>query len=100
MLFALCRPVEAEQPAKIPKIGALVFRSRSGLGTGREMFRRSLRELSYVDGKSISYETPSADGKLERFPVLAEELVPIKVGPGRPRAQLTAHGAENRARKL
>jgi putative ABC transport system substrate-binding protein len=70
--------VEAQQ-AKIPKIGELIFRSGSTLGTGREMFRRSLRELGYVDGKSVTYETRSAEGKLDRFPVLAEELVRLKV---------------------
>ena len=78
LLFALCDPAHAQQ-AKIPKIGELVFRSGATLGTGREMFRRSLRELGYVDGKSVTYETRSAEGKLDRFPALAEELVRLKV---------------------
>jgi putative ABC transport system substrate-binding protein len=80
-LFALCLPVQAQQQAKIPKIGELVSRGRDrpGLGTGRELFRRSLRELGYVEGKSIAYETRSAEGKVARFPVLAEELVRVKV---------------------
>ena len=77
-LFALCVPAHAQQ-AKIPKIGELVFRSGATLGTGREMFRRSLGELGYVDGKSVTYETRSAEGKLDRFPALAEELVRLKV---------------------
>jgi putative ABC transport system substrate-binding protein len=49
------------------------------LGTGRELFRRSLRELGYVEGKTIAYETRSAAGKTDRFPALAEELVRLKV---------------------
>src|SRR5262249_12752383 len=52
---------------------------RPGLGTGRELFRRSLRELGYVEGKNISFETRSAEGKAERFKALAEELVRLKV---------------------
>ena len=42
-------------------------------------FRRSLRELGYVEGKSILYEDRSAEGKLDRFPALADELVRLKV---------------------
>jgi hypothetical protein len=50
MHFALCLPVWAQQQAKVPKIGELVgFRRGSTLGTGRELFRRSLRELGYVE---------------------------------------------------
>ena len=80
LLFALCLPAEAQQQAKIPKIGELVgFRRASTLGTGREIFRRSLRELGYVEGKSILYEDRSAEGKLDRFPALADELVRLRV---------------------
>jgi putative ABC transport system substrate-binding protein len=80
MLLALCSTAEAQQPAKIPRIGELVgFRPSSTLGTGRELFRQSLRELGYVEGTSILYEDRSAEGKLDRFPALAEELVRLKV---------------------
>jgi putative tryptophan/tyrosine transport system substrate-binding protein len=79
MLVALCVSAEAQQPAKIPKIGELVFGPGSALGTGRELFRRSLRELGYVEGKNIAFEIRSAQGKLDRFPALAEELIRLKV---------------------
>ena len=79
MLFALCTSAEAQQQGKIAKIGELLFRPGSTLGTGREVFRRSLRELGYVEGKSIVYETRSAEGKLDQFPVFADELVRSKV---------------------
>ena len=86
LLFALCSlllalgfSAHAQQPAKITKIGELLFRPGSTLGAGREVFRRSLRELGYVEGKSIAYETRSADGKLDRFPALTDELVRVKV---------------------
>jgi putative ABC transport system substrate-binding protein len=79
MLFALCTSAEAQQQGKIVKIGELLFRPGPTLGAGREIFRRSLRELGYVEGKSIVYETRSAEGKLEQFPVFADELVRFKV---------------------
>ena len=70
LLFAFCLPAEAQQQAKIPKIGELVgFRRASTLGTGREIFRRSLRELGYVEGKSILYEDRSAEESLTDFPL-------------------------------
>jgi putative ABC transport system substrate-binding protein len=79
MLFALCVSVEAQ--TKTARIGELVFRPGStlDLGTGRELFRRSLRELGYIEGKNITYETRSAEGNVDRFPALAEELVRLKV---------------------
>jgi putative tryptophan/tyrosine transport system substrate-binding protein len=79
LLFALRVPIGAQQQPKIAKIGELHLRAGSTLGTGRELFRRSLRELGYIEGKNIFYETRSAEGKLDRFPTLAEELVRLKV---------------------
>ena len=81
MLFMLGYPVYAQKEAKIAKIGEMVSRGqdRPGLGTGRELFRQSLRELGYVEGKNIFFETRSAEGKIERFAALAEELVRLKV---------------------
>jgi putative ABC transport system substrate-binding protein len=79
MLFALGFSAQAQQQGKIAKIGELLFRPGSTLGAGRELFRRSLRELGYVEGKNIFFETRTAEGRLERFPVMAEELVRLKV---------------------
>jgi putative ABC transport system substrate-binding protein len=79
MLFALCSSAEAQQQAKVAKIGELLFRPGSTLGAGREVFRRSLRELGYLEGKNIVFETRSAEGKLDRFPAMADELVRLKV---------------------
>ena len=78
-LLATVSSAEAQQQAKVTKIGELLFRPGSTLGAGREVFRRSLRELGYIEGKSIAYETRSADGKLDRFPALTDELVRVKV---------------------
>ena len=56
-----------------------MFRSRPDFGPGRTAFRQQLRELGYVEGKSIAYNTRSAEGKLDRFPALAGDLVRLKV---------------------
>src|SRR4030095_4556265 len=66
---------EAQQAGKVAIIGELLFRSGPGLGPGRTASRHRLRELGYVEGKNIAYETRSAQGKVDRFPTLAEELV-------------------------
>ena len=57
--------VQAQHPPKVAKIGELLFRSGATLGAGREVFRQSLRELGYSEGKSLVYESRSAEGKLE-----------------------------------
>jgi len=76
MLFALSIPVEAQQQAKVPKIGWL---RSNGSGSSLELFRRELRTLGYVEGKNLAFEHRSAEGKLDRLPALAEELVRLKV---------------------
>ena len=79
LLLTLGGPMRAQQQPKLAKIGELLFRDRTNLGAGRQVFRDQLRELGYVEGKNVIYETRSAKGKLERFPALAEELVRLKV---------------------
>jgi putative ABC transport system substrate-binding protein len=73
---------EAQQQAKIPKIGWLGTRSvpRSTLSTpGRELFRREFRKLGYVESKNVVVEYRSAENKLDRLPALADELVRLNV---------------------
>jgi ABC-type uncharacterized transport system substrate-binding protein len=79
LLLALCRPVEAQQPTKIPRIGYLGFGSPSTIPTRIEAFRQGLRELGYVEGKNIFIEWRSAEGNADRLPSLAAELVRLKV---------------------
>jgi putative ABC transport system substrate-binding protein len=76
MLFALSFPVEAQQPTKIPRIGYLGGNSPN---TRSESFRQGLRELGYVEGKNIVIEWRHHEGKLDRLPTLAAELVRLKV---------------------
>src|SRR5262249_45065524 len=53
--------------------------SRSAVSARVEAFRQGLRDLGYVEGKNIFIEWPSAEGKLDRLPALAAELVRLKV---------------------
>ncbi len=65
--------------AKIPQIGFLGATSRAAISARVEAFQQGLRELGYVEGKNILVEYRWADGKIERLPDLAAELVGLKV---------------------
>ena len=69
----------AQQTKKIPRIGFLGSTSFSGNPARREAFRQGLRELGYVEGKTIDIEWRFAEGKADRLPSLAAELVRLKV---------------------
>jgi putative tryptophan/tyrosine transport system substrate-binding protein len=69
---------EAQQQAKVPKIGFLGARPAAS-GTGLERLRKELLALGYVEGKNISIEYRSAEGQLDRLSALADELVRLKV---------------------
>src|SRR4029434_6297620 len=57
MLFALSFPVEAQQPARIPRIGYLAgFGNPNNPGPQVEAFRQGLRELGYIEGKNLLVE--------------------------------------------
>jgi putative tryptophan/tyrosine transport system substrate-binding protein len=70
---------EAQQPTKIPRIGFLGAISASANSARNEAFRQGLRELGYVEGKSIVIEYRYAEGKLDHLSALAAELVRLKV---------------------
>src|SRR5215468_5776499 len=86
MLFALCHPVEAQQPKKVPRIGYLTAASASAMVPRSDAFRQGLRELGYIEGKNIIIEYRFGDGKLDRLPAPAAALlrrnVDIKVTAG------------------
>jgi ABC-type uncharacterized transport system substrate-binding protein len=78
--FALCGAVaEAQQQAKVAKIGWLGSGSSSAPGSLRVVFQQVLSEIGYVEGKNIVFEHRFAEGKLDRLPALADELVRLKV---------------------
>jgi putative ABC transport system substrate-binding protein len=70
---------EAQQPTKVPRVGFLSATPLSIISARIEALRQGLRELGYVEGKNIVMEWRSAEGKLDRVPALAAELVRLKV---------------------
>ena len=79
LLFVLCPSAEAQQPKKVPRIGFLLAPSRSALSERVDAFRQGLREHGYVEGQNIVIEYRYAEGKFDRLPDLAADLVRLKV---------------------
>ena len=69
----------AQQSTEAPRIGILIGSSRSAMAARNDAFLQGLRELGYVEGKNIIIEWRSADGKFDRLPALAAELVRLKM---------------------
>jgi putative ABC transport system substrate-binding protein len=80
-VFLLAGPItaEAQAPAKVPRIGYLSVLSPTDNPYTLEAFRQGLRELGYVEGQTIAIEYRFAEGRPERLPALAAELVRLKV---------------------
>ena len=79
MLFALCSSAEPQQPKKVPRIVYLAASPASANAGRLEAFRQGLRDIGYVEGENIVIEARYADGKFDRLPALAAELVRLKV---------------------
>ena len=80
-LAVLAAPLaaDAQQQAKVARIGVLGQPTASTYATRIEAFRQGLRELGYVEGQNIAIEYRWAEGRYERLPGLAAELVRLKV---------------------
>jgi putative ABC transport system substrate-binding protein len=78
LLFALSLPAQAQQPEKARRIGVLSG-GYGAQGSQLVAFRQGLRELGYIEGKNIVIEYRYSEGKHERLPDLAAELVRLKV---------------------
>jgi putative ABC transport system substrate-binding protein len=91
---------EAQQAASLPRIGYLSPGSLSSPITSRNLqaFRQGLRELGYVEGRNIAIEFRWAEGKYDRLPGLAAELVRLKVNvivtPSTPATQAAKQATE------
>jgi ABC-type uncharacterized transport system substrate-binding protein len=79
MLFALCGFTEAQQPAKVPRIGFLGNSTAALEANLIGPFREGMSALGYIEGQNIFIEYRWAEGKYERFPELIGELVRLKV---------------------
>src|SRR2546427_5657466 len=77
-LLAAPLAAEGQQAAQIARIGYLTS-SPAGSLHAPEAFLQGLRDLGYVEGRNIVIEYRDAEGKPERFPALAAELVALKV---------------------
>ena len=79
VVLAVGVTAKAQQPTKMPRIGYLSINSPSTNPARTEAFRQGLRQLGYVEGKNIVIEWRYAEGKPDRLPALAAELVRLKV---------------------
>jgi putative tryptophan/tyrosine transport system substrate-binding protein len=79
VLLALGVIAEAQQPKKVPRIGYLSNNDPATESARSEAFRAGLRELGYIEGQNIASEYRYAEGKADRLPALAAELVRLKV---------------------
>jgi putative tryptophan/tyrosine transport system substrate-binding protein len=79
VLLAVAVIVEAQQPKKVPRIGYLSGFEPARESTRAEGIRLALRELGYIEGQNIAIEYRYTEGKTDRLPELAAELVGLKV---------------------
>ena len=77
-LDAVSLAVQAQRATGVPRIGYLAS-NLAGSPSMTEGFRQGLRDLGYVEGRNVVIEIRDADGKLERLPDLAADLVALKV---------------------
>ena len=80
-ILALPSVADAQPAGKVPRVGYLSAQSASDPQVQRalDVFRQTLRELGYVEGQSVAIEYRWAEGKPERLPELATDLVRSKV---------------------
>ena len=71
--------VGAQQAGKVPRVGVLSPGIGPAISAFYETLRQGLRELGYVEGQSIVFAYRSAEGRYERLPALAAELVGLQV---------------------
>jgi len=78
LLLALSVPAEAQQPKKIYRIGYLTTSSVASGASNRKAFIDALRHLGYIEGQNLLIESRYADGRDDRLPELAADLVRLK----------------------
>jgi len=94
LLCAAPLATEAEQAGRLYRVGVLDVLGAASNEANLRAFRQGLRELGYEEGQNLVIEYRSADGRAERFPDLATELVRLKVD-----VIVSSSGAATRAAK-
>ena len=82
LLFAFNFAAEAQQTKKVARIGFLGGTGRGSANNSRSNFtvmRQALRDLGYIEGQNVLFESRNAEGKLDLIPKLVDELVQLKV---------------------
>src|SRR5437016_4294 len=70
---------QAQQPGRLPTIGYIAGAATAAWAPWTSIFVQRLRELSWIEGRTIAIEYRSADGRTERFDEIAAEFVRLKV---------------------
>src|SRR5262245_64472035 len=73
------QPAHAQQPEKVPRIGYLAPFDSARESARAEAIRLALRERGYIEGQNIAIEYRYSEGKSNRYPEIAAELVRLKV---------------------
>jgi putative ABC transport system substrate-binding protein len=79
LLFSFCASTEAQQAAKVHRIGLLISPSAANMAPFIESFRQRMRELGYIEGKNFALEIRGGKTEPARIANLAAELVNLKV---------------------
>ena len=98
LTLASVYPTEAQQAGKVPRIGVLFIGGRNQ--PHLEAFKQGLRERGYTEGKNIALEYRYAEGKEDRLPELAAELVHLKVDVIVTTADFSARAAQQITRTI
>jgi putative ABC transport system substrate-binding protein len=98
-LLAAPFAAEAQPAAQVPRIGYLALNPAANPHL-HEAFRQGLRDLGYVEGRNIVIEYRDAEGKPERLPALAAELVALKVAVLVAQPTVTALAAKRATRTI
>src|SRR6202051_3008337 len=94
-LLAAPLAAPAQQVGKVFRIGILETIPASQNAAKLDALRKGLQDLGYVEGRNLTIEYRSADGRAERFPDLASELVSLKVDLIVTRGTPAARAAKN-----
>jgi putative ABC transport system substrate-binding protein len=100
VLLAAPLPSEAQQPGKVYRIGWMIGSSVSVSAHLIDAFKQGMRELGWVEGKNIEYEIRAADGKPDRFPAIAAELMSLKVDLFLAPTNAAARAAQNATNRV